>query len=1022
MNSNGEEQQVPPPPPSNMAAAQHQQHWYGYHQHPAQQTQVGGWVGLSVSGGAHETTDSSYSGYYSHPHHQQGQDYESGYIRDGQPANNITPSLPLAQSNTAPTNGFQNYGHGYGGYALGDHHGYESASYPMSNDHSYPQQGSESYSQNTTTYADPNAPYATADIYQNANSGDTTTYPSSANYYNSGGYQSYQTSAYSMPTNTWNDGSYGSHNYTGYAVPNATMGPAYAVPSSIPGTGFAAPNVNTSTAYSNAATGLDVGTGTNAEASLQYQQDTQQQWADYYASFQTTPQGSTDSSGTLQAAPAMLNPSVPPLTYAKVVAAEPPQQPPPPGTVQPTWLQTPVSFAALPSFQACQVSSVNVPLFSPVGVHQVPSTTEPLSRGMHWNDTSAQNTRHEEYNQATFAPVQQQTTQPQQQSVAFQKGQPALNLKQQQQQQQSRINTVHIPTNPSIVPKVGGLSATKESQKPAYVSVPVKQLGPKLSTDVVADAVLQPGSFPPSLRTYVERVLMQCKDEAQKAACQAIMKEMVMAAAVDGSLFSKDWDSEPLLPLPGTPSATTKKELSQQQANTTKTEYNLSKRLKTRWEPVTVHESDENQGRPNSFYGVSKDDVQGNFKDTSLQTRRIRKGLKRVHRGSVQGVIGGTSTSSESEEEEEQNEGVYLGSLSVAETPEERKRRENRSRRFDRGKDMNRGSKGFGRGRITNGGIASTRRSAVLQMALNSGDSQNGRAVEDIDWDSLTVRGTCQEVEKRYLRLTSAPDPHMVRPEEILRKALAMVQTTTKNYLYRCEQLKSIRQDLTVQRIRNELTVQVYETHARMALEAGDLPEYNQCQSQLQGLYAEGIKGCCSEFASYGLLYIVFQHGNSRDLLSAMARLTREGKKDKAVKHALAVRSAVAVGNYTAFFRLYRTAPNLSPYLMDLHVEKMRFEAVKCMARSYRPTVPVSFMARTLGFTDMSGGEGDLQGLEECEDWLRGHGSHVQIESGTNELVMDAKMSATSLFMPEPEDAVPHGDANLALNDFFGRS
>jgi hypothetical protein len=48
-----------------------------------------------------------------------------------------------------------------------------------------------------------------------------------------------------------------------------------------------------------------------------------------------------------------------------------------------------------------------------------------------------------------------------------------------------------------------------------------------------------------------------------------------------------------------------------------------------------------------------------------------------------------------------------------------------------------------------------------------------------------------------------------VRPEEVLKKALAMVQSSSKSYLYRCEQLKSIRQDLTVQRIRDELTVEV---------------------------------------------------------------------------------------------------------------------------------------------------------------------------------------------------------------------
>lgn len=49
-----------------------------------------------------------------------------------------------------------------------------------------------------------------------------------------------------------------------------------------------------------------------------------------------------------------------------------------------------------------------------------------------------------------------------------------------------------------------------------------------------------------------------------------------------------------------------------------------------------------------------------------------------------------------------------------------------------------------------------------------------------------------------------------VRPEEVLEKALQMVQNSQKNYLYKCDQLKSIRQDLTVQRIRNQLTAKVY--------------------------------------------------------------------------------------------------------------------------------------------------------------------------------------------------------------------
>ncbi len=48
---------------------------------------------------------------------------------------------------------------------------------------------------------------------------------------------------------------------------------------------------------------------------------------------------------------------------------------------------------------------------------------------------------------------------------------------------------------------------------------------------------------------------------------------------------------------------------------------------------------------------------------------------------------------------------------------------------------------------------------------------------------------------------------------------------------------QGLRQDLTVQHLRNELAVHVYEAHARAALEYGDVPEYNQCQAH--------VSGCC---------------------------------------------------------------------------------------------------------------------------------------------------------------------------------
>ena len=98
---------------------------------------------------------------------------------------------------------------------------------------------------------------------------------------------------------------------------------------------------------------------------------------------------------------------------------------------------------------------------------------------------------------------------------------------------------------------------------------------------------------------------------------------------------------------------------------------------------------------------------------------------------------------------------------------------------------------------------------------------------------ALTVIGTCTDLEKPYFRLGGDPDPSKVRPEYILKKSLKMLHDKwalrTSPYRYIEEQFKSLRQDMTVQRLHSDFVVQVYETHARIALQAFDIDQFNQC-------------------------------------------------------------------------------------------------------------------------------------------------------------------------------------------------
>lgn len=249
-------------------------------------------------------------------------------------------------------------------------------------------------------------------------------------------------------------------------------------------------------------------------------------------------------------------------------------------------------------------------------------------------------------------------------------------------------------------------------------------------------------------------------------------------------------------------------------------------------------------------------------------------------------------------------------------------------------------------------GTSKLQKSLEKRQRRFEGAYKNYRASPSPEITSGPVIGTCQALEKRYFRLTSAPNPSHVRPEPVLRKTLDFLKKKWKkeeNYSYICDQFKSLRQDLTVQHIANEFTVSVYETHARIALEKGDLGEYNQCQTQLRILNAQNLGGNVVEFKAYRILYFI--HTSNRTALSDMlADLTTAEKEEPPIKHALCVRSALALGNYHRFFRLYQNTPNMGAYLMDMFVVRERLSALSNICKAYKPDVKLRFIVDELGF------------------------------------------------------------------------
>lgn len=286
------------------------------------------------------------------------------------------------------------------------------------------------------------------------------------------------------------------------------------------------------------------------------------------------------------------------------------------------------------------------------------------------------------------------------------------------------------------------------------------------------------------------------------------------------------------------------------------------------------------------------------------------------------------------------------------------------------------------------------------------------------------IVGHCRTLEKSYFRLKASPEPAQVRPPDVIEQALGRLQNMDPqpSWHYINDQLKAMRQDLTVQHHRSNLTVRVHEVHARRALDVGAWQEYAQCQDALRRLYAEGCKGHEEEFVAYRILWatatwekaVSTAMGVSRasrdDVLSDLRLASRwrsqnNGVPPAMIAHALSARDAANECNLPRFVVLTRNAPNLSARLLELALEPLRMRCVDAIVRAVRQTLSMDEARMLLGFDS----------ADSCEQWLRARGARFDENSN-----LDCKASINVLH--EPSTQTPQkeqADGSLGLQDFM---
>eukprot|EP01117_Protostelium_nocturnum_P011828 TRINITY_DN4310_c0_g2_i2.p2 TRINITY_DN4310_c0_g2~~TRINITY_DN4310_c0_g2_i2.p2 ORF type:complete len:239 (-),score=99.37 TRINITY_DN4310_c0_g2_i2:519-1235(-) len=143
----------------------------------------------------------------------------------------------------------------------------------------------------------------------------------------------------------------------------------------------------------------------------------------------------------------------------------------------------------------------------------------------------------------------------------------------------------------------------------------------------------------------------------------------------------------------------------------------------------------------------------------------------------------------------------------------------NQRGRERRGRDENRINRDQWNQQVNDSDSMKQRREMRFKSEENK--TINNSQQEGGERNDIEFIGTCTIMEKEYMRLTSKPISSLVRPQKLIEEWLPLLtqrfEEKEVNYNYFSDQMKSIRQDLTVQNIKNSFLCRVYFDHMKAA-------------------------------------------------------------------------------------------------------------------------------------------------------------------------------------------------------------